>query len=85
MAYLTRCTVSVVSKALNNDCNTVRSVALVYAVLVVVLFSATGSFLQQTVDVIIRDIVALSLLNKGIESGIVRRVSAAGFLYANED
>ena len=78
-------TVSVIGKTLNDNRNSVRAVALIYAVLIVVLLCAAGCLLQQSVNVVVRDIVALCLLNKRIESGIVRRVSASGFLNANEN
>ena len=85
MADLACGTVSVIGKALNYNCNAVRTIALVYAVLVVVLLCAAGSLLQQTVNVVVRDIVALCLLHEGVESGVVSGVSAAGLLDAYED
>ena len=47
------CSVSVVGKAVNDNGNTVRTVALVYAVFVIVLFSAAYSLLYKSVDIIV--------------------------------
>ena len=51
------CSVSVVGKAVNDNGNTVRTVALIYAVFVIVLFSAAYSLLYKSVDIIVGDIV----------------------------
>ena len=84
MADFAGSSVSVIGKAVNNNCYAVRTIALINAVFIVCLFAVACCLLYEAVDIIVRDIVGLSLLNKLSKLRVAGGISAA-FLYCNYD
>ena len=64
MAYVTCCTVLVVCKAIYDNSNTAGAVAFVDDVFVVVLVTVAGSLFDNSVNVVIGNVILLSLCNE---------------------
>ena len=77
MAHLACCSVSVVSKTLNDYSYAVGAVSLISDVLVVIFILAAGSFLDNALDVVVRHVVCLCLCDKVAKLAVVVRVRAA--------
>jgi hypothetical protein len=69
--------VLVVGDALDDDSHAVRTVALIDHVLVVVLVLAAGSLLDDALDVVVGDVVGVSLGDEVTELGVVVGVGTA--------
>ena len=82
MAYISSGTVLIVGKSLNDNSNSVRTVTLVNVGFVIGLVSAARSFFNNAVDVVVWNVVSLSLSDKIAELSVIVRVGAALF-YAN--
>ena len=77
MAHIARSSVAVVGKGLNYNGDARRTVALVHDLLVVVRIAVAGSFLDNTVYVVVGNVVCLSLGNDILELRVRRRIGAA--------
>ena len=84
MAHIGSGTVLVVRQALHDNSHAVRAIALVYDGLVIVLVALSGSFLDDTIDVVVGHIVCLCLCDQITQLGICAGVRTA-LLNANRD
>ena len=84
VADLARSSVAVIGKAFYDYSNAVRTVALINAGFVVVLFAVAACLFNKAVDIIVGDIVGFSFLDKLCELGVGVRVAAALFYSYND-
>ena len=84
-SYIRSSTVTVISKCINDDCSSVRSVSFVYDVFVVVSISVSGCFFDTSVNIVIWHIICFCLCNRITESAVVSRISSASFFDCYSD
>ena len=84
VTYITCSTVLVISKSLYDNGNTVRTISLIYSLLVAVCRIRTCCFLDSTIDSIVRHVVGFCFCDDITKLAVVCRIRAAG-LYCHND